>query len=85
MAETQPRYLSHLLRLWRENVEEKLIWRASLQSSLTGKREAFMESAGSDPFDGALACLAVLLMLVMFLSFKYSDCLEQKNGISNLH
>jgi hypothetical protein len=44
----QPDYLSYLLRLWRENVErdfqcrtEQATWRASLESSLTGKRQGF--------------------------------------------
>jgi hypothetical protein len=51
----QPNYCSYLLRLWRENDNEMLhqvdeapahtasrpIWLASLESSLTGKRQGF--------------------------------------------
>jgi hypothetical protein len=44
----QPDYLSYLLRLWRVNSDrespravEKLVWRASLESSLTGERRGF--------------------------------------------
>jgi hypothetical protein len=35
-------YQSYLLRLWRENDEEKG-WRASLESALTGERRGFAD------------------------------------------
>lgn len=40
--ETTPRsYLSYLLRLWREERGEKIVWRASLESVQTGERCSF--------------------------------------------
>ena len=42
MAQEQPDYLSYLLRLWRVS-EEKAAWRASLESSRTGKRIGFTD------------------------------------------
>ena len=41
MSNEQPNYLSYLLRLWRENGEERNDWQASLESALTRKRYAF--------------------------------------------
>jgi hypothetical protein len=48
MSKEQPAYLSYLLRLWRENDDtdihragERVFWRASLENSLTGKRQGF--------------------------------------------
>ena len=48
MTAQEPRYLSYLLRLWREQDEgeikdsaEPAVWHASLESSLTGKRQGF--------------------------------------------
>ena len=35
-----PDYLSYLLRLWRVS-ENKMAWRASLESSYTGERKGF--------------------------------------------
>jgi hypothetical protein len=41
MEPERPHYLSYLLRLWRNDGELKTAWRASLDSSLTGKRRSF--------------------------------------------
>ena len=48
MAKGRPDYLSYLLRLWRVSgdgelagMDEKAIWRASLESTHTGKLETF--------------------------------------------
>ena len=47
MSNEQPDYLSYLLRLWREqdagekNNAEPAVWHASLESSLTGRRQGF--------------------------------------------
>jgi hypothetical protein len=47
MAKELPDYLSYLLRLWRvrgdgkTHRKEKTTWRASLESSLTGKQRGF--------------------------------------------
>jgi hypothetical protein len=62
MSEEQPTYLSYLIRLWRENDNERLqpsgptyrstveaacaqggqnVWRATVESSLTGERLGF--------------------------------------------
>jgi hypothetical protein len=48
MSKEQSAYLSYLLRLWRENddtdihrSQEPFVWRASLENSLTGKRQGF--------------------------------------------
>ena len=48
MKKKWPDYLSYLLRLWRENnaghhhrSEKQHVWRASLENSLTGKRQGF--------------------------------------------
>lgn len=41
MSGSKIRYLSYLLRLWQDNDDQKPVWRASLQSSLTGERQAF--------------------------------------------
>jgi hypothetical protein len=34
-------YHSFLLRLWRVQVDGKLVWRASLENSFTGERKGF--------------------------------------------
>lgn len=39
MARQQSRYLSYLLRLWQTGSQP--IWRASLESPLTGERQGF--------------------------------------------
>jgi hypothetical protein len=45
----QPGYLSYLLRLWQVDTERLgsqaggTVWRASLESSLTGKRQGFAD------------------------------------------
>ncbi len=48
MAREQPDYVSYLLRLWRESGDggvyrgdEKAVWRASVESSLSGERVGF--------------------------------------------
>ena len=41
MSREQRGYLSYLLRLWQIRSEGKLVWRASLESSLTGERKGF--------------------------------------------
>ena len=48
MSREQPDYLSYLLRLWRETDDggidrdaEQVVWRASVENSLTGKRQGF--------------------------------------------
>ncbi len=43
MANKQARYLSFLLRLWRDNGGETQGWRASLQSSLAGEQQSFAD------------------------------------------
>jgi hypothetical protein len=37
----EQRYLSYLLRLWQTSNGEKQVWRASLESPGTGKRQGF--------------------------------------------
>jgi hypothetical protein len=37
----QPDYLSYLMRLWRVHNGEKITWRASLESALTGETHNF--------------------------------------------
>lgn len=34
-------YLSYLLRLWRSGKDERVAWRASLESPLSGERRGF--------------------------------------------
>ena len=43
MSKERPDYLSYLLRLWRDihRSEGRAVWRASLESSLTGERQGF--------------------------------------------
>jgi hypothetical protein len=41
MTDEHPDYHSYLLRMWRENATEKSVWRASLESSLTGEQQGF--------------------------------------------
>lgn len=38
---TPETYVSYLLRIWQGNNGQEPIWRASLQSSLTGERQVF--------------------------------------------
>jgi hypothetical protein len=39
----EPPYLSYLLRLWPIKSGGKMVWRASLESSLTGSRTGFSD------------------------------------------
>lgn len=41
MSENHQRYMSYLLRLWQVTVEGRPVWRASLESPLTGERRGF--------------------------------------------
>jgi len=41
MGQEQPIYLSYLLRLWSTSVDDETVWRASLESALTGQRQSF--------------------------------------------
>ncbi len=41
MERTHRTYLSYLLRLWREERGEKIVWRASLESVQTGEKRSF--------------------------------------------
>jgi hypothetical protein len=41
MSNEQPDYLSYLLRLWRVTGKGRTVWRASLESSLSGERQLF--------------------------------------------
>jgi hypothetical protein len=48
MKKKRPNYFSYMLRLWRENnaghqhrCEKQHVWRASLEDSLTRKRQGF--------------------------------------------
>lgn len=41
MTEKGSDYLAYLVRLWRARVEGQTVWRASLESSLTGERLGF--------------------------------------------
>lgn len=41
MSQRKGRYLSYLLRLWQIESEGELVWRASLDSSQTGRRRGF--------------------------------------------
>jgi hypothetical protein len=45
MHKEQPDYLSYLLRLWRGSDEEEAVWRASLESPVTGERQGFANLA----------------------------------------
>ena len=40
-TQERPDYISYLLRLYRVSDDGKLVWRISLESSLTGEREGF--------------------------------------------
>lgn len=44
--ERSPRYQSYLLRLWETRDGEKRIWRASLESPGSGKRQGFASLEG---------------------------------------
>lgn len=46
MSDEQPAYFSYLLRLWRVNEADKIIWRASLEDPNTGKRIGFADLKG---------------------------------------
>jgi hypothetical protein len=41
MSHEQPVYLSYLLRLWPVSLDGDTVWRASLESALSGKRQGF--------------------------------------------
>ncbi len=41
MTTQEPRYLAYMLRLWQVRDNEKMIWRASLESPHTGERLGF--------------------------------------------
>lgn len=43
MIKKRASYQSYLLRLWQDTDEETSVWRASLQSSLTGERQGFAD------------------------------------------
>ena len=43
MNREQQRYISYLIRLWQVKNSGGLIWRASLESSRTGKRQGFAD------------------------------------------
>jgi hypothetical protein len=45
MTSPERRYISYLLRLWRVSRTGKPVWRASLESPLTGQRLAFANLA----------------------------------------
>ena len=69
MSKEQPDYLSYLLRQWWDNDDgivqrenKDVVWRASLENSLTGKRQGFdslgklftfLRQATGMAFDGA--------------------------------
>ena len=41
MMKQSPVYLSYLLRLWPSGRRDKMVWRASLESPMTGERRGF--------------------------------------------
>jgi len=41
--ERSPVYLSYLLRLWQSGRQDKAVWRASLESPMTGERQSFAD------------------------------------------
>ena len=41
MSQEQPVYLSYLLRLWSMREDGDMVWRASLETALSGQRESF--------------------------------------------
>ncbi len=41
MDREEPDHIAYLLRMWRANGEEKVAWRASLESPRTGRRVGF--------------------------------------------
>ena len=43
MTEEKPRYISYLLRLWQVKTGSGLVWRASLESSRTGRLQGFAD------------------------------------------
>jgi hypothetical protein len=53
MAGKQPDYASYLLRLWRAEEDERLVWRASLESTVDGQRLNFASLEALVVFLGA--------------------------------
>ncbi len=45
MTQEERRYISYLLRLWQIRNKGELVWRASLESPLTGERRGFASLA----------------------------------------
>lgn len=45
MTAEDRRYLAYLVRLWKVDMEEEFVWRASAQSPHTGERHAFADLA----------------------------------------
>jgi hypothetical protein len=43
MNDQSPRYLAFLLRLWCVDVEDGIVWRASLEDAHTGERRGFAD------------------------------------------
>jgi len=43
MSENHQRYMSYLLRLWQVTLKGRPVWRASLESALTGERRGFAD------------------------------------------
>ena len=41
MSTDQQGYLAYLLRLWQVKIKGQIVWRASLENSLTGERLGF--------------------------------------------
>ena len=41
MSQQQSVHLSYLLRLWAARADDETVWRASLESALTGQRHGF--------------------------------------------
>jgi len=41
MNQNRQRYVSYVLRLWQVTIEGQPVWRASLESALTGERRGF--------------------------------------------
>ena len=41
MSENRQRHMSYVLRLWQVTIEGQPVWRASLESALTGQRRGF--------------------------------------------
>lgn len=41
MSRSQPEYISYLLRLWSTKVDGSRVWRASLETPVTGQQQGF--------------------------------------------